>query len=409
MNTEIKSDVIIVGGGMVGLSLAAALAQSGVRVTVVEKDDLNDQLLPAFDGRVSAISLGSQRVLDGIGAWDAMLPEAQPIFDIRVVDADTTAHVHYHYKDLGDIPMGHMVENRHIRAALLARARALPALTLLAPTRIQGTERDAYTATVTLENGTACKAPLLIAADGRRSRLRTEAGIPVVETGYGQTALVCTIEHDVPHGGLALERFLHAGPFAALPMLGNRSAIVWSEPERDAPLMLALPQAEFDAEIQSRLGDYLGTIRSVGKRFSYPLQLVLAKRFIDTRLALVGDAAHAIHPVAGQGVNVGFRDVAVMAQLVEDALRLGLDIGAQSVLTHYQQWRRFDAMGMGAVTDGITRLFSNDVAPLRWGRDAGLRLVNKAPPLKRLFMRHAMGLLGDLPRLMQEKPDKRSA
>jgi 2-octaprenyl-6-methoxyphenol hydroxylase len=283
------------------------------------------------------------------------------------------------------------------------RARATSNLALLTSTNITSTERDAYGVTVTLANGELYKAALLVAADGKRSRIRAEAGIKTVETGYNQTALVCTIEHSLPHAGLALERFLPAGPFAALPMKGNRSAIVWSETPEHAKHMLALSPAAFDAEIASRLGDYLGSVHATGKRFSYPLFLVLAKSYIATRLALVGDAAHGIHPIAGQGVNVGFRDVAVLAELIEDAIKLGMDIGSDSLLEHYQQWRRFDVVAMSAVTDGITRLFSNDITPIRAGRRTGLRIVNNIRPMKRLFMRHAMGLLGDLPRLMQEK------
>lgn len=397
-----QADCIIVGGGMVGLSLAIALAQAQARVAVIEKDNLVAHLLPSFDGRVSAISLGSERVLKAIGAWDYMQPHAQPILDIRVADGDSLAHVHYNHRDIGEEPMGNMVENRHIRMALTKCAEELAdGLTLLAPANIQAISRDDYRAEVTLENGEVWHAPLLIAADGKRSRIREEAGIKTIETGYRQTAIVCTIEHELPHEGLALERFLPAGPFAALPMQGNRSALVWTEPEELAPAMLALADEAFNTEIGKRLGDYLGEFKVVGKRFSYPLHLILATRYIDKRLAIIGDAAHAIHPIAGQGVNVGFRDVAVLTELIADGLRAGLDIGSQHLLEHYQRWRRFDSMSMGAITDVITRLFSNDITPMRLARRAGLTAVNSAPPLKRFFMWHAMGLLGDLPKMMR--------
>jgi len=396
-----KTDLIIIGGGMVGLSLAIAVAQSGVNITVVEKDDLDLQLKPEFDGRVSAISLGSERVLNAIGVWQYMLPEAEAILDIRVVDDYSTSHVHYNYHDTGSEPMGHMVENRHTRIALLKRAAELPTINLITKTEVSNFERDAHNSTITLSNGSIWQAPLLVAADGRRSKMRDLVGIKTIERGYKQHAIVCTIEHELPHQGLALQRFLPAGPFAALPMQHKRSAIVWSEDENLAPEVIKLPDAEFTAEIKARLGDYLGDFKVIGKRFCYPLNLVLAKRYIDNRFALVGDSAHGIHPIAGQGVNVGFRDVAVLAELIVEAMRLGQDIGGAKMLEHYQRWRRFDAMSMGAIMDGLTRLFSNDIKPIRLARDLGLDLVNKTPPLKRLFMRHAMGLMGDLPKMMR--------
>ncbi len=404
LGTKKRADVVIIGGGMVGLALACALSRAGISSYVVEKDNLDDQLLPAFDGRVSAISLGSERVLDAIGAWQYMLPEAEPISDIRVVDGYSTAYAHYNFRDVGDVPVGHMVENRHLRTGLVKAARAAKHVTLHTSTTVKNSVRDDYKVVVSLEDGTQITASLLAACDGKRSRTRAEAGIKVQEAGYNQTAIVCTIEHTLSHEGLALERFLPHGPFAALPMKGGmRSAIVWSEADDIARQMLALGKKEFEHEIKTRLGDYLGDIECNGKRFSYPLFLSIAETYIDKRLALVGDSAHGIHPIAGQGVNVGFRDVAVIAELLEDAMKLGGDIGSDSLLRHYQQWRRFDIVSMSAVTDGITRLFSNDLKSLTLGRRAGLRVVENIPPLKRVFMRHAMGLIGDLPRLMQDK------
>lgn len=400
---SLHTDVTIIGGGMVGLALGIALTQAGVNTCIIERENLDDQLVPEFDGRVSAISLGSIRVLSAIGAWNYMQDNAQPIHDIRVVDGYTTAHAHYNYKDVGKEPVGHMVENRHIRIGLVKRAREMNELKLLTSTKVKSITRESQKATVELEDGSIITSGLLVAADGKRSAVRAQAGITAREMGYNQTAIVCTIDHELPHEALALERFLPAGPFAALPMKGNRSAIVWSETPERAKNYMAMDKDAFDAEIAKRLGDYLGKISTTGKRFSYPLFLVLASRYTDTRLALAGDAAHGIHPVAGQGVNVGFRDVAVLAELIEQAKKSGLDVGSESLLKHYERWRRFDISSMSAVTDGITRLFSNDIMPVRLMRDAGLRLVNRIPPLKRLFMRHAMGLLGDIPPLMQEK------
>lgn len=397
-----KADILIVGGGLVGLALAIGLAQSGMQVAVIEKDDVRSQVMPDFDGRVSAISLGSERVLTAIGAWQYMLPHAQPILDIRVADGDSTSHVHYNYLEAGEEPMGHMVENRHMRLALAKRAGELSTLAVLTQVEIKTQQRDAYGVLVTLSDDSQWRAPLIIAADGRHSKMRAEAGIETIEKSYGQTAIVCTIEHELPHNGLAVQRFLPVGPFAALPMQNNRSAIVWSEDEKLAPEIIKLSEDAFIGEISRRLGNHLGTFRTVGKRFSYPLHLILAKSYIGERFALIGDAAHAIHPIAGQGVNVGFRDVAVLVELITDAMRLGLDIGSQNLLEHYQRWRRFDSMAMGALTDCITRLFSNDITPVRLARDAGLDMVNNLAPLKRLFMLHAMGLAGDLPKMMQK-------
>lgn len=404
LGTKKRTDVVIIGGGMVGLALTCALSEAGIASYVVEKDNLDDQLLPAFDGRVSAISLGSERVLDAIGAWQYMLPEAEPISDIRVVDGYSTAYAHYNFKDVGDVPVGHMVENRHLRIGLVKAARTAKHVTLHTSASVKNIMRDDYKAIVTLEDGTEITAALLCACDGKRSKTRADAGIKVHEAGYNQTAIVCTIEHTLSHEGLALERFLPHGPFAVLPMKGGmRSAVVWSEEDAIAKQMLALDKKEFEREIKVRLGDYLGDIECNGKRFSYPLFLSLADTYIDKRLALVGDSAHGIHPIAGQGVNVGFRDVAVIAELLEDTMKLGGDMGSQPLLQHYQQWRRFDIVSMGAVTDGITRLFSNDLKSLTLGRRTGLKIVENIPPLKRVFMRHAMGLMGDLPRMMQDK------
>jgi len=397
-----KSDVIIVGGGMVGMATAIGLADCGLSVTVIEKDDIESQLLPEFDGRVSAISLGSERVLDAIGVWQYILPQAEAILDIRVVDNDSHSFVHYNYQDAGNEPMGHMVENRHTRIALAKRASELPNLKILAKTQISNMQRDAYNAELTLSDGSLWHTPLLIAADGRHSKLRKEVGIKTIEHDYKQTAIVCTIEHEIPHQGLAIQRFLPVGPFAALPMQNNRSALVWSENIDLAPALIALNDEEFIKEIHKRLGDHLGKFKIIGKRFAYPLNMILAKRFYDRRFALIGDSAHGIHPIAGQGVNVGFRDVAVLVELISDACKLGQDIGSATLLENYQRRRRFDAMGTGAIMDGLTRLFSNDITPLRVARDLGLDIVNNAPPLKRIFMKQAMGLMGNLPKMMRK-------
>jgi hypothetical protein len=248
------------------------------------------------------------------------------------------------------------------------------------------------------------RARLVAAADGRESPLRRAAGIQTIEWRYPQTGIVTTVRHQRPHNGIAVEHFMRAGPFAILPMTENRSSIVWTERGELAPRLVALSDAAFAAELAARFGDFLGPVEPLGPRWTYPLTLLLAERYVATRLALVGEAAHTIHPIAGQGLNLGIRDVAALAELVIDARRLGLDIGDESVLVCYQQWRRFDALALVAVTDGLNRLFSNSLPLVQLARDIGLAAVNRLPPLKRLLMRDAMGIAGDLPRLVRGEP-----
>ena len=340
--------------------------------------------------------------MEAIDFWKYIKEEAQPILDIRVVDGYSNYFVHFNNKEVGGIPMGQMVENRHLRIGLLKKAKELTSLKIYDEVLVKEVKIDAYKAEVTLSDDRIFNAPLLIASDGRHSKIRSNIGIKTLTKHYKQTAIVCVIEHEIPHEGLAIQRFFPVGPFAALPMQNNRSCLVWSEDKELAPHLLNLPEAEFINEISKRLGNHLGKFKVIGKRFSYPLNMILAREFISQRFALVGDSAHGIHPIAGQGVNVGFRDVAVMVQLIAEAMKLGQDIGSNSLLRHYQQWRRFDAMSMGLIMDSLTSLFSNDITLIRKARDAGLDIVNKIPQLKRFFMRHAMGTLGELPEMMKK-------
>lgn len=397
------ADVAIVGGGMVGLTLAVALAEAGLKVAVVDHEDPAVAVAAPFDGRVSAIALAAQRMLATLGLW-RLVDEAEPILDIRVADGDSLLFLHYDHRDVGAEPFGWMLENRLFRVALYRRSPELPNLRLMAPARVAGVERGAGFVTVRLEDGAAIRAPLVVGAEGRRSPLRDSAGVRVVAWDYRQTGIVCTVRHARPHHGTAIERFLPAGPFAILPMTGNRSSLVWTEPTELAAALIALPGDQLTAEMARRFGDHLGALGIEGPIWSYPLSLQLAERYTDHRLVLAGDAAHGIHPIAGQGLNLGLRDVAALAEVLVEARRLGLDIGAADVLARYERWRRFDALVLGAVTDGLNRLFSNDLAPVKLARDLGLAAVDKLPPLKRLFMRHAMGTLGDLPRLLQGAP-----
>ncbi len=413
----IACEVVIVGGGMVGLTLAAALGGTGMAVAIVDREPPPAQLDPAFDGRVSAIAAGSQRILDGAGVWEGMAQDAEPILDIRVSDGDSPLFLHYDSRELGEGPLGWIVENRHIRRALFAHLERLPSVRLLAPATVTEVERGPAVARVDLADGTRLAAPLVVSAEGRNSRLRAEAGIRVAAWSYRQTAIVCTAAHERPHRGIAHERFLPAGPFAILPMKDappapdaaspgatHRSSIVWTERADLVPRLLELDPAEFDAELARRFGDFLGDVHAVGPRWSYPLGVLHAERYIDERLALIGDAAHAIHPIAGQGLNLGIRDVAALAEVLVDARRLGLDIGSSLVLERYQRWRRFDSVTLIAVTDALNRLFSNDFGPLKLARDLGLAAVHRMPALKRFFMRHAMGTVGQLPRLARGEP-----
>lgn len=436
-----EAELIVVGGGLVGLTLAIACAEGGIRTIVVEAESAEALVSTAYDGRSAAIAYGSQQVLQAIGAWDSIAPQAQPILDIRVTDGGWhvkgagPGYVHYSHLDLLDrkpavqapdpdiimacepepaaAPFGYIVENRVTRIALLARAKECTNLTHLAPHTVTALDLASDAARVTLEDGSVLTAQLVVAADGKQSALRRMAGIAAREFGYKQTAIVCTVTHEQPHNGVAHEHFLPAGPFAMLPMtdetladgtVRHRSSIVWSEDPRLVPMLLKLDDAAFGKEIERRFGSSLGQVRPLGPRFSYPLTMVLADSYVRPRFALTGDAAHGIHPIAGQGFNLGVRDVAALAEVLVDASRAGLDLGAMDVLDRYARWRRFDNLMLSTFMDGLTRLFSNDFGPLRMARDLGFAIFNRTMPLKRLAMRHAMGIVGKLPRLVQGRP-----
>jgi 2-octaprenyl-6-methoxyphenol hydroxylase len=392
-------ELVIAGGGLNGLLLGIACAGAGLTTAVVDREDPARMLDAGFDGRASAIAYGSRLVFDGIGLWPEIASEAEPIREIRVADDDSPLYLHYDHRDLGDEPLGYIVENRMLRRALFERARRLPKLLLMAPRTVAGMAATTGRATATLTDGTRLATRLVVGADGKDSPLRRAAGIGVVEWSYPQTGIVTTVQHERPHAGIAIEHFLPAGPFAILPMTDNRSSLVWTEAAGLAPRLLALPEAEFATELRARFGGFLGAVEPIGPRWAYPLSLMQADRYTARRLALIGEAAHVIHPIAGQGLNIGIRDVAALAEAIVDARRLGLDIGDESVLERYQRWRRTDALLLAAVTDGLNRLFSNAIPPVKLIRDVGLAIVNQLPPLKRFLMQHAMGTLGDRPRL----------
>lgn len=403
-------DVAVIGGGLNGLTQAIALARHGISVAVIDRENPARAVQAGFDGRVSAIALASQRMLEAIGLW-RHVREAQPMWDIRVSDGDSLLFVHYDHTELGTAPFGYLVENRVMRLAQQAALADCAAhLELIAPmtaSRIDyGTTGSGAPAEIELGNGRQIRARLVIGADGRQSAIRQQAGIRTLDWSYRQTGIVCTVQHELPHEGVAQERFLPAGPFAILPMTDDaqgrhRSSLVWTEPTERAAAIMALDAPGFAAEMRQRFGTGYGDCDVVGPRWSYPFSFMLALTYTAHRMALVGDAAHGIHPIAGQGLNLGLRDIAALTEAVVDARRLGLDIGRSDVLDRYERWRRLDNVVLGAVTDGLTRLFSNDLAPLRLARDLGLGAVNRIGPLKKLFMRHAMGDLGQLPRLLK--------
>lgn len=396
-----SADLFIAGGGMVGMTLGIVAARAGLSVVVADRELPATQLAPPFDGRASAIAYGTKRMLETAGIWPELAAEAEPILEIRVSEERSPLFLHYDHAELGDEPLGWMLENRFIRLGLHAVAAQTANLTVLAPAAVTAVERGPVFATATLADGRRVRAALVVAADGVRSSVREAAGIPVARHDYGQTAIVVTVEHELPHNNIAHEHFRAPGPFAILPLRGNRASLVWTEHTAVAPTLLALDDAQFNIELGRRFGDFLGAVKATGPRWSYPLRLSHARRYSDQRLVLAGDAAHGLHPLAGQNLNLGFRDVAALVELIVDARRLGRDIGDPDILADYEKWRRLDNTTLIAVTHSLNRLFSNDVAPVKLARGLGLAAVNRLPPLKKMLMQHARGTTGMLPRLLR--------
>jgi len=402
VSDEETCDVLIGGAGFAGLSLAIALRQAlGPSFAVTVADPA---LAAGKDERASAIAAAARRLFEAIGVWQAAAEQSQPILDMVITDSrlgDAARPVFLTFD--GEIapgePFAHMIENRDLVAALLAKARDEGVT--LRPTAVTACETRRERAVACLVDGTTVAARLVVAADGARSRLRELAGIETFGWSYDQAAIVTTVAHERDHHGRAEEHFLPAGPFAILPLTGRRCSIVWTEDASEAERIIALPDAGFHDELERRFGLRLGEIEVVGPRRAYPLGLSVARSFVADRLALVGDAAHVIHPIAGQGLNLGLRDVAALAEVVVDAARLGRDIAARDVLERYQRWRRFDTMTMGVATDGLNRLFSNRSDALRLVRDVGLGIVDRLPLLKDFFIREAAGLTGQVPKLLR--------
>jgi 2-octaprenyl-6-methoxyphenol hydroxylase len=406
--TDLSVQVCIMGAGPVGGTLACRLASAGVSVALVDQAVLPPMENPAFDGRAYAIAAGSRALLEEAGLWDVLDVPPNPILDIRVSDgrvgrAASRLHLHFDHREAGDEPFGWMVEARSLRKALNARFPRQAGLHLFAPATAV-VERSEAGCLVRLTDGPVIGCRLVVAAEGRHSPLREQARIPVTRIPYDQTAIVCAVAHELPHCGMALEHFLPAGPFAALPMgpsvdaepggSAHVSAIVWTERTGAAAGFMALDDGRFAREAGRRLGPHLGAIRAVGRRWSYPLSAMIAHRYVDTRLVLAGDAAHGIHPIAGQGLNLGFRDGIALAGLIVDAVRDGEDVGGAALLGRYQLVRQADNLLMFGMTDGLDRLFSSDRRLVRVARDLGIGAVDRLGPLKRVFMRRAMGVGG---------------
>ena len=403
-STRQRAELVVGGAGFAGLALAIALRQGlgeTFTVTVVDPALAHER---SKDPRASAIAAAARRLFEAIEVWDAVAADAQPILDMVVTDSKLDDAVRPTFLTFGGEveegePFAHMVENRHLVDALVAKAKEL-GIDLRAGA-VTGFENIGNAIDVALADGEIISGRLLVGADGAKSRIREHAGIATHGWNYDQSAIVTTVAHEREHNGRAEEHFLPAGPFAILPLTGKRCSIVWTEDTREAERIIALPDNEFHAELEKRFGLQLGDLEVVGPRRAFPLGLFTARRFIAERLALIGDAAHIIHPIAGQGLNMGLRDVAALAEAIADAARLGLDIGAADVLERYQRWRRFDTMTMGVATDGLNRLFSNHSDVLRLARDIGLGLVERMPALKRVFIREAAGFTGEVPRLLK--------
>jgi 2-octaprenyl-6-methoxyphenol hydroxylase len=400
------ADILIAGGGLNGPALALALAQGGFRVTVVDARPAPARAEAGFDGRAYALAVASVRLLTAIGIWPSVRDRAQPILQIKASDGRAGEgaapfFLHFDAAEIEDGPMGHMLEDRHLYAAFLAAMQTAPGITLISGRTVVAQEAGPTGVAVTLDNGQVLTAALLVGCDGRGSGVAARAGIRRVGWGYGQTALVTAVRHDRDHQGIAQQFFMPAGPLAILPLAGgHHSSIVWSETDAQAQAIQALDDAAYLQALRPRFGDFLGDIALAGARFTYPLSLSLAERFVADRVALVGDAAHGVHPIAGQGLNLGLRDVAALAEVLILARRRGEDPGAPAALAAYQRWRRFDATALALGMDTVNRLFSNNNPFLRLGRDIGMGVVSALPGLRRGFMRQAAGLTGDLPRLL---------
>lgn len=402
----IEADVAIIGGGLIGAATAIALADQGLTAAVCDPVPLEAAMAADFDGRAYAVAAASRRMLERLGLWSDIAPEAQPIADILVSDGRpgekaAPFFLRFDSAEAGPGGFGHMLEDHVLRRAMLMRLMNEPLATHLPGVSARVADASGARAALSLSDGRQLRAALVVACDGRRSKAAAAAGIDRSGWDYDQVGLVCAVAHERPHHGVAHEFFLPSGPFAILPLTGDRSALVWTERADRAEALRSVSDAFYTAEIRRRFGDFLGQVDLIGKRWAYPLSVTVARSFTGPRLALAGDAARGIHPIAGQGMNYGLRDAAALAEVAGMGANRGEDIGAPDVLTRYERWRRPDSVAIAAATDGLNRLFSNDLAPIRLARDLGLKAFGSVAPLRRAAMKFAAGDRPDLPAIMR--------
>ena len=405
MAMTIDSDIIIVGGGLNGSLMAIAAAKYGFSSIVLDSKENDTSRRNLFDGRSYALALSSVRLLKNIDVFEGIRDDSQPILDIKILDGKLVLgpsqfSLHFDNNEIHDGPMGQMVEDRFIRNALFTKIFENDQIDYKFASDVMEHRQKKGHISVTLSNGKKLNTRLVVGADGKNSELARRAGIRKSGWKYNQTALVCAIEHEIEHKGLAWQYFLPSGPLAVLPMKGKRSSVVWTEQNMHAKTVNSFDKIKYAKILEARLGNFMGKFKIIGDRHSYPLELKIADRFVDERLALVGDAAHSIHPIAGQGLNSGFKDIAVLAQVIHDAFRRGEDFGSLGVLKRYEEWRRFDSVQLAYSTDLFNKLFSNENEALRLVRNIGIKILDSIPSAKQKIIKEAAGVTGELPRLM---------
>ena len=402
---KVDSEIIIVGGGLNGSLMAIAAANIGFSTIVLDSKDNEASAENRFDGRSYALALSSVRLLKNLNIFEDIIDKSQPILDIKILDGKLVQgpsqfSLHFDNNEIHDGPMGQMVEDRFIRKALFTKINKNKQIDYKFNSKVTEHKKQSGYISVTLDNGKKLNTKLLVGADGRNSELANRADIKKSGWKYNQSALVCAIEHEADHNGVAWQYFMPSGPLAVLPMTGKRSCIVWTEQNANAKAINLFDETRYTKILAARLGNFLGKFKIIGDRHTYPLELSIADRFIDERLALIGDAAHSVHPIAGQGLNAGFKDIAVLAHIIQDAHHRGEDLGSLGVLKRYEEWRRFDSAQLAYSTDLFNKLFSNENEALRLARNIGLKLLDSIPVAKRNIIKEAAGITGELPRLM---------